>query len=157
MLAMLFQIFFFGTVSPLSMFVSLPVWRTTVCSSPWGSPAAPPLLSGWISSKSVLVAANSFMHWEREDFYYLPPDWLHCLPPHQVSTSLDCSLQCHLQHAVSPAFACPPLPEMLAECFSTRCCFSCARLPFCPPPHKIQVSPTTGKNPQSSSFISLML
>lgn len=63
------------------MFVSPPVWRTTACSSPWGSPAAPRLLSGWISLKSVLVAANSFMHWEMEDFYYSPPDWLCCLFP----------------------------------------------------------------------------
>ena len=33
--------------------------------SPWGSPAAPPLLSGWISLKGVLAAANPFMQWEK--------------------------------------------------------------------------------------------
>lgn len=92
--------------------MSPPVWGATVCSSPWGSPAALPLLSGWISLKGVLAAANPFMQWEKNTWIFTTR--LVVLPPPLAAPSMP------LMAAASPAFAHLPLPE--AEPFSTGCC-----------------------------------
>lgn len=94
------------------MFMSPPVWRATVCSSPWGSPAAPPLLSGWISLKSMSTAANRFMHWEMEDF--------------SISHQISCAV-------FSPAELLPPfLPWLSSVVPFIACCQPCLCSPASP-------------------------
>lgn len=104
--------------------MSPPVWGATVCSSPWGSPAAPPLLSGWISLKGVLAAANPFMQWEKNTWIFttrlvvLPPPpscLLPWLPPPCRWWQLPAlPLLTHLSQRLSPF----PLGAALA--FSTQ-------------------------------------
>lgn len=84
-------------------------------SAPWGSPAAPPFLPGWISLRSMSVVANHLTHQEKEDFYIHHQIGCAVCSPIKPLPPLTVFCQCRLSHIVSPAFTCLPLPEILAH------------------------------------------
>lgn len=127
--------------------MSPPVWGATVCSSPWGSPAAPPLLSGWISLKRV-GCSKSFHAVGKGRLEYLSLDWLCCLLP-QAAPSLSCSLH-DTYRSCQPCFCSPTSPRG-----ADWAVFHQVLLWLYP--YKIQASLIAGKTPQKSSLIPLVL
>lgn len=127
-------------------------------SAPWGSPAAPPFLPGWISLRSMSVVANHLTHQEKEDFYIHHQIGCAVCSPIKPLPLLDCFLLVSFITHRQPCLHLPASPRNSGSQHSrTGCRVSCARLPFCPALYKIQVSPNTARTPQKSSIISLVL
>lgn len=128
-------------------------------SAPWGSPAAPPLLPGWISLRSMPVVANHLMHQEKEDFYIHHQIGCAVCSPTKPLPLMTVFCQCRSPHVVSPAFTCLPLPEILAHSILPSCAAS--TVPDYPSAllytksKSLPTPPELLRNPQKSSIISL--
>lgn len=143
MLAMLFQIFFFRSVSLLSVVMSLPVWGATKSLfQALGLTCCSPAAVRMAFFKERVGCSKSSHALGKGRLEYSPLDWLCCLLP-QAAPSRGCSL-CAIYGSCQPCL-CPTTSPRGAEPFSTGCCSGF-----------LQANPSLSHHWQNSSLSSLI-